>query len=56
MHNFISEFDVWLAVVGGLVLLVCLFGVWYLFKDKDFDEIDTHEEILCRILDKGDNQ
>jgi len=54
MHNFITDFDVLLAIFGVLVLLMLLFGVWLLMRDRnDINDIDEHE-MLWRILDKGD--
>jgi len=54
MHSFISKFDMWLVLAGSIFLVICLFGIRYLFKADGIDEIDPHEEMLWRILDKGE--
>ena len=54
MHNFITDFDMWLAMVGSLILVGCLFAICWLFRGGGTDEIDPHKEMLWRILDKGD--
>jgi len=58
MHNFITDFDILMGIIGGLVAVACLFAVWFLLRDSD-DYLNSNMKedghaLWWRMLDKGD--
>lgn len=58
MNDFIPYFDYWVAVLGGLAVIICMYVIWILLRDPDGDlgehlKEDEHA-MLHRMLDKGE--
>ena len=58
MHNFVTTFDFWIAVLASLLLLFCLVAVWHLLSDHDGylnNNLKEDEHAMWwRMVDKGD--